>query len=927
MPRSWFNSHRFLRLTALMSIAWLAAAFCGTDPSALAGGPYKNPARPGAQPADQFAVPDGGPEKLIDFINKMRRFQPAKNVQAAEKQMQLTKANNAMLAAADKLLGGEASAAQRVTAFTVKLQAILFLRQANSGFGQSSDKQMEDLAKQLKDEKDPELAKLYKQASFAMTLSALARGDKDSPQAWNDIKAELTANPPDHKTLVQVEAAARQAEHFERADTDLALLQQVHFDLLEIILKQNDPNNVFLAKKVAAVAKRLSLVGKPIEIKGRTFDGKQFDLATYAGKVTLVLFWGNSISTSSGELSTAKQAYDKYHSKGFDVVGINLDEEKEAVKQAITRQKIPWPNLFMESKESRGFKHPLAIQYGVDGAPVGILVNRHGVVASVLARGPELDKMLEELMGKVEPDELANQERDGAKVAEGEKRRATLVGHPVEFQGSLLGGKPFDPATLKGKVVLIDFWASWCGPCRAEMPNVKKTYQQFHDKGFEVVGVSIDRNVDDLKKYLAEEKIRWQILFSNTKKEQYWNHPMAVYYGINAIPSTILVDQNGNAVAIDVRGEDLPKKVAELLKTGALAGNVANASKGLSAASGAGGGTGAGSGTSISNGAHGAAGPSLVSKEGRFSVEFPGTTQVLEQQVDTPTGGAAAHTLISTANRSVYQITYYDLPGVEDAKTVDAEKTLDAARDALAKTGQSRVTAETKITLSGKWPGREIVLAPTGPLGRQYTWHIYSVDKRVYEIGFGGLLSHGPADEVTRRFFDSFKVTGDADGGVNDWKPFNSKEGRFTSIFPTAPEAVTTELPVPGGKLTLHQLRSKKDNELVDVIYLDMPSAIEPKDLKAFNKGFVEGVSSAIAKANGELATLRLVKETEVTHQSKWPGMEFVLETTNDSKFVVNCRSVHVNSRVYAIIRGTIGSKPSDESVQKFFDSFKVTSE
>src|SRR5262249_11201796 len=153
-----------------------------------------------------------------------------------------------------------------------------------------------------------------------------------------------------------------------------------------------------------------------------------------------------------------------------------------------------------------------------------------GVVVSILARGQALDKMLEELLGKAipegSPDDPAFQPHSAQEHAAGKARWDALVGHPIEYKGTLLGGTPFDPASVKGKVVLVDFWGSWCGPCRRELPTVKKVYQKYHDKGFEIVGVCVEKNADDLKKFLTEEKLRWPLLFSAERKEQYFNQPM-----------------------------------------------------------------------------------------------------------------------------------------------------------------------------------------------------------------------------------------------------------------------------------------------------------------------------------------------------------------------------------------------------------------
>jgi thiol-disulfide isomerase/thioredoxin len=148
----------------------------------------------------------------------------------------------------------------------------------------------------------------------------------------------------------------------------------------------------------------------------------------------------------------------------------------------------------------------------------------------------------------------------------GAARRLELVGKPFSLQGSTVANKPLDWKRYRGKVVLVDFFATWCGPCREEVPHILDCYKANRKRGFEVIAISIDRDRKPIEDYVEKEKLPWTILLDRNEARG-TDKSLVTYYGIFAIPQMILVGKDGKVAALNVRGEQLKKKVDELLST------------------------------------------------------------------------------------------------------------------------------------------------------------------------------------------------------------------------------------------------------------------------------------------------------------------------------------------------------------------------
>jgi thiol-disulfide isomerase/thioredoxin len=175
---------------------------------------------------------------------------------------------------------------------------------------------------------------------------------------------------------------------------------------------------------------------------------------------------------------------------------------------------------------------------------------------------PPVENLTAELEALVKDDDASADDKAAAeKALKTIKTMAELKSKPLNLKFTAVDGREVDLEKMRGKVVLIDFWATWCGPCVAELPNVLNAYKELHPKGFEIVGISLDSDKVQLEKFVKDQGMAWPQFFDGKG----WKNEISSSYSINSIPTMWLVDQKGMVIDTAARS-GLEEKVVKLLK-------------------------------------------------------------------------------------------------------------------------------------------------------------------------------------------------------------------------------------------------------------------------------------------------------------------------------------------------------------------------
>ena len=338
------------------------------------------------KPEPPITVPAGSPAELLEFIAKTKKSPPPAQDRPAII-THLKRVHEAVVAAVDKI-GTAGSEAEQTKAIAEKITALQILNRLGTS---DAPKRFKDYLKELSADKRsfvPPLAKIYE---FAIRLQEIDAGNAlEVEKLLADVRQHVKTAKLDAPNLSVAFQTARLAEAVgltkEAADA--------YVEFAAAFATSDDPEVAANAKRLAGAARLLSLPGQEMDVKAKTIDGKSFDLASLKGKTVLVDFWATWCGPCMAELPTLRDCYAKYKDRGFEVVGISLDNDRTRLADFLKREELPWVTLYDDKTKGSGWEQPLALEYGIMSIPRAILIDKTGKVISIDAHGDALWDLL-----------------------------------------------------------------------------------------------------------------------------------------------------------------------------------------------------------------------------------------------------------------------------------------------------------------------------------------------------------------------------------------------------------------------------------------------------------------------------------------------------------------------------------------------------
>ena len=332
------------------------------------------------------------------------------------------------------------------------------------------------------------------------------------------------------------------------------------------------------AAQLASRSNPSKWIGKPAtDFQVTGLNGEKLSLEKYRGQVVLLDFWATWCGPCIVEIPNVKRTYEKYKDQKFQIIGISLDRSREPLEAYIEKEDLAWLHYWDNTQK-------VSRLYEVQAIPSTFLIDGEGIIRKTNLRGHTLEHAVAELVKEnlAEPADTATETPESGSqsksipatklikpettpqkqtsVTDLTARTMEWIGKPApDFQVTGLNGEALSLEQYRGQVVLLDFWATWCGPCIVEMPKLKKTYQTYKDQEFQIIGISLDRSKEPLEAYIEKEGIAW---------DNYWDEDrsLRMLYGVQAIPTAFLIDGEGVIRKASLGGFDVETAVAELLK-------------------------------------------------------------------------------------------------------------------------------------------------------------------------------------------------------------------------------------------------------------------------------------------------------------------------------------------------------------------------